>query len=246
MKKILFTILTMLISITAYAVDEHVIYQAWDRGGPEIYYVAAGTETAASYDIGTGSITLHVAGGFNPGDISFNLASAGYNTYTTFASSLTTWWNKGNATDPTINVGMQGKWYFTMPDDVPAGASMTGLATTLNTGCLGVDNKSQILVDTSSTTYYSRYTPAMGNYKRTKIKYIITNYTGSAPQVTIYNSAGTQIHPLVTCVSGSPTYFGGQGDFPTAVSTGNERLEIRVIDSAAITAGYMLIGYMAD
>ena len=244
MKKLLVALL-MVFGTVCYAVEERIIYQTWGKDAFKIYYVAGGTETAANYNVTADSISLIVAGGFQPGTTSFKLIGvADYDTVSEFKAWVELY-DSSACADTNRRLAMQGQWVITIPNNAYEDLPMSALATVdPSVGCLTATNQQTLLVDVSSTSTFSRYIPGDLSGKRTKIKYVIAQFTGTSPIVTFYNSADTVMYPPVTLTSAQPEYFGAlQGEYSSVIGESKERLEIRVTTTGTLSAGYMLINY---
>lgn len=237
----------MLCAGIATAEDEYVNYQTFDTDGFTMFYVAAGTETAATYNVGTDSISMTVSGGFNPGTTTFQLAGAtDQDTFLEFKAFMTARDNIASGVDISSDVCFQGSWSVNIPADVYEDYPMSTLDAAVDTGCLGIDNIQTLAIDTSSTTIMCLKIDGRSD-RNIKIKYVISSITGTSPTIAIYNDDGNAMTPSATMTSGSALYFGVEDtNHPFSIGIKGQFVEIRTLTTAAMTDGYMLVGYTVE
>lgn len=240
MKRVLMALVVgLIVSVAVHAeVDPNiwVQYMPIDRDLIDIYYVAGGTETAASFDFTGSSLSLHVEGGFYPGTVGWTASATYFDTIDEVISWI-------EAEDQSDRTAFEGEWVLTKTDATYGSQATTcfQISASSATGCLEVANVKTIEVAYSSWSYITYTKPAI-SWKTMPVQYFIGNatFTGSAV-IQLFDTDGTVLGPSMTMTSGVDKVCPqtSRGNF-IAIPAGNKGIEVRITGSG-LTDGYITV-----
>lgn len=229
----------MLVEIPIYSVDKWVKYIAWDLDAFSLYYVAGGTETAATYNVTDTSISFVVSGGFYAGTTTWLFTNTGIDTFNEFMAHLK---NKKK----TNTKGFEGEWVVGLTEGAYGSQAMATLATvTSPANCFGVANQQTFQIRAGSMSYISYIKPAVVGRKH-NVYYVIANTTfaSGTTVLNIYDNETTTLISDVALTTVTEKVYPTVGlNFPIVMGTAGNKTEVRITHSdQVLTGGYLIIG----
>lgn len=206
----------------------------WDDDAISVYYVKAGTESAATFQVNADSFTLTTEDGLYPGT-----TGVIFSEYATLRLAVARVDTLDNSTD----VGLEGDWVITILEGTYRDAPTTDLddAATLN-DVFGIGNITTIDFEAADTDEISLYRPAVVGYKTYILGFRANADVGSGTLTLNMYESNTGLYLPYSMTDEADLRY--HSTVPYWVGSANTETEIRIAVSEVISAGGLeIVGY---